>query len=115
MLETHNQMLSTLHRIVAFILISDLVYAIYNLFMHMPKYFIGGLSGRIALIVVHFLCAKSVRTGSTSSRIGSILMTVFMLNMFPLGTVVAVVMLFFSVFKWEKDSTFKLPTKLQKS
>ncbi|EXB48716.1 putative membrane protein [Acinetobacter sp. 1000160] len=42
-------------------------------------------------------------------------MTVFMLNMFPLGTVVAVVMLFFSLFRWEKYSTFKLPTELQKS
>ncbi|WP_032866729.1 hypothetical protein [Acinetobacter sp. 1000160] len=115
MLETHNQTLSTLHRIVAFILISDLVYVIYNLFMHMPHYFIGGLFGRIALIAIHFLCAKSVQTGTTRSRIGSILMTVFMLNMFPLGTVVAVVMLFFSLFRWEKYSTFKLPTELQKS
>ncbi len=102
MLKTNNQILSTLHRVVAFILISDLVYAIYNLYMHMPKYFIGGLLGRIALIAVHFLCAKSVKTGSASSRIGSILMTVFMLNMFPLGTVIAVVILFFSLFKWEK-------------
>lgn len=115
MLKTNNQILSTLHRVVAFILISDLVYAIYNLYMHMPKYFIGGLLGRIALIAVHFLCAKSVKTGRTSSRIGSILMTVFMLNMFPLGTVIAVVMLFFSLFKWEKGSTFKVPIELQKS
>lgn len=115
MLEINNKILSTLHRIVAFILISDLVYAIYNLFMYMPKYFIGGLLGRIALIAVHFLCAQSVETGSTSSRIGSIVMTLFMLNMFPLGTVIAVVMLFFSIFKWEKGSTFKLPIELQKS
>ncbi|MCH7314482.1 hypothetical protein [Acinetobacter sp. ANC 3882] len=115
MLKTNNQILSTLHRIVGFILISDIFYAIYNLFMHMPKYFTGGLLGRIALIAAHFLCAKSVKTGSTSSRIGSIIMTVFMLNMFPLGTVIAVVMLFFSVFKWEKDSTFQLPIELQKS
>jgi len=31
--------------------------------------------------------------------------------MFPIGTVIAVVMLFFSLFKWEKDSTFQLPVK----
>ncbi|KXZ64803.1 hypothetical protein AVENLUH5627_02971 [Acinetobacter venetianus] len=42
-------------------------------------------------------------------------MTVFMLNNFPIGTVIAVMMLFFSLFKWEKDSTFKLPIELQKS
>ncbi|USA45408.1 hypothetical protein NDN11_11815 [Acinetobacter sp. C26M] len=110
-----NQILSTLHRIVAFILISDLVYAIYNLYMHMPKYFVGGLLGRVALIAVHFLCAKSVKTGSTSSRIGSIVMTAFMLNMFPVGTVIAAVMLFFSIFKWEKTSTFQLPTVIPKN
>lgn len=111
MLIHHNQMLSTLHRIAGFILISDLIYAIYNIFVYMPKFFIGGLLGRIVAIAMQFLCARSVKTGTTSSRIGSMVISILMLNMFPVGTVIAVVMLFFSLFKWEKASTFQLPIK----
>lgn len=111
MLIHHNQILSTLHRITGVIVISDLIYAIYNIFVHTPKYFIGSILGLIAAIATQFLCARSVKTGTTSSRIGSIVISILMLNMFPIGTVIAVVMLFFSLFKWEKDSTFQLPIK----
>ena len=45
MLIHHNQILSTLHRITGFIVISDLIYAIYNIFVHTPKYFIGSILG----------------------------------------------------------------------
>lgn len=36
-------------------------------------------------------------------------MTVFMLNNFPVGTVLGVLMLYFSIFKWEKQPIFKVP------
>jgi len=111
MLIHHNQILSTLHRITGFILISDLIYAIYNMFVNMPEYFIGSLLGRIVAIAIQFLCARSVKTGTITSRIGSIVISILMLNMFPIGTVIGIVMLFFSLFKWEKDSTFPLPIK----
>lgn len=115
MLVDKNHTLSTLHRVAAFILISDLVYAIYNIFVHMPKYFIGSLLGLIVSIVIQFLCARSVKTGTISSRIGSIVLSLLLLNMFPIGTTIAAAMLFFSLFKWEKNSTFQLPIENQKA
>lgn len=112
MLNSNNQILSTLHRIVAFILIFDLIYMFYDAFIDHKAYFFGGFLGKMALIVVHFLCAKGVKSGHIANRLGSIFFTVFMLNAFPIGTVFAVIMLFFSIFKWENGQTqvFNLPT-----
>ncbi|MGJ8757987.1 hypothetical protein ACSFV5_11035 [Acinetobacter sp. HC8-3S] len=116
MLNHQNQILSTLHKMAAIVVITLFIYkAVYRFYVDIPQYSIGSFLGVCALIFAHFVCAKSVKTGSISSRFGSIFMTVFMLNNFPIGTVIAVMMLFFSLFKWEKDSTFKLPIELQKS
>ena len=81
----------------------------YDAFIDHKAYFFGGSLGKIALIVVHFLCAKGVKSGHTVNRLGSIFFTVFMLNDFPLGTLLAVIMLFFSIFKWERNQSFNFP------
>lgn len=70
--------------------------------------------GKITLICIHFLCAKEVKSGRQSNRLASIFFTLFMLNAFPIGTLLAVIMLFFSIFKWEKDQTQVLICLLQK-
>ena len=89
----------------AIVVITLFIYkAVYRFYVDIPQYSIGSFLGVCALIFAHFICAKSLKTGSTSSRFGSIFMTV-----------IAVMMLFFSLFKWEKDSTFKLPIELQKN
>lgn len=109
---SHNQILSTLHRVVAFILILDLIYMLYQLFVDHSAYLFGSFLGKITLICIHFLCAKGVKSGRTSNRLASIFFTFFMLNAFPIGTLFAVIILFFSIFKWEKGQTqvFNLPT-----
>ena len=96
----------------AFILIFDLIYMFYDAFIDHKAYFFGGFLGKTALIVIHFLCAKGVKSGHTANRFGSIFFTLFMLNAFPIGTLFAVIMLFFSIFKWEKgqNQVFNLPT-----
>ncbi|ENW97202.1 hypothetical protein [Acinetobacter dispersus] len=116
MLNQRNQILSRLHKMAAIVVITLFIYkAVYRFYVDIPQYSIGYFLGVSALIFAHFVCARSVKTGSTSSRFGSIFMTVFMLNNFPIGTVIAVMILFFSLFKWEKGPTFKLPIELQKS
>lgn len=100
-----NKILSTLHKIVVFVLINTLYYV----FTNQVAYFIGGILGKLVLILIHFLCAKGVKSGSLPNRLGSIFFTFFMLNAFPIGTLVAVVMLFFSVFKWENADEMKRP------
>lgn len=102
-----NQTLSTLHKIVAFVLIFDLINMLYYVFTNQVTYFVGAILGKLVLILIHFLCAKGVKSGSLSNRLGSIFFTLFMLNAFPVGTFVAVVMLFFSVFKWENAQQIK--------
>ncbi|WP_089603557.1 hypothetical protein [Acinetobacter piscicola] len=102
---SNNQILSALHRIVAFILIFDLIYMFYQLFVDHSAYLFGSFLGKLTLICVHFLCAKGVKSGRTSSRLASIFFTIFMLNAFPLGTLFAVTMLFFSLFKWQPNQT----------
>lgn len=110
MVVDQNQTLSTLHKMVAIVVIALLIYkVVYRFYENIPQYSIGSFLGVFALVFVHFVCARSVKTGSTSSQFGSIFMTVFMLNKFPIGTVLGVLMLYFSIFKWEKQPIFKVP------
>lgn len=104
-----NQTLSTLHKIVAFVLIFDLINMLYYVFTNQVRYFVGAILGKLLLIIIHFLCAKGVKSGSLSNRLGSIFFTIFMLNVFPVGTFVGVFMLFYSVFKWENTDQIKQP------
>ena len=109
MLNNTNQILSTLHQVVGYILISDFVLMIYLIFTQHPKFFIGGLLGKIFLIYIHFLCSKAVKYGRFENRLASIFFTIFLFNVFPVGQVLAVIMLYYSIFKWEKPVTFEVP------
>ena len=102
MLKNNNQILSTLHKVVAYVLIFDLVQMIFAIFIQSPQYFIGSLIGKVFLIYIHFLCAKNVKYGRFENRLGSIFYTIFMLSLVPIGTILAVMMLYYSIFRWEK-------------
>lgn len=80
---------------------------LYYVFTNQVTFFVGAILRKLVLILIHFLCAKGVKLGSLPNRLGSIFFTLFMLNAFPVGNFIVVVMLFFSVFGWESAHQIK--------
>ncbi|RZG44814.1 hypothetical protein [Acinetobacter wuhouensis] len=106
MLNLKNKYLSYLHILVAVIVAMDTFYLIYLSISNGVQdaaYLTGGLVGKFCLIVIHYMCSREVQHGSTIGRIASIFFTLFVLAAFPIGTVIGIFMLFFSIFKWDQN------------
>lgn len=98
-----NKVLSWLHYIVAVIVVFDVVYILnYSLDFSQDNtgYLMGAVVGKLILIALHVIAAKTVKNGRTKDRLFSLFLTFFVLSAFPIGTILGVLMLIF-IFKWQ--------------
>lgn len=100
-----NKVLSWLHYIVAVIVVFDAIY-ILNYSLDLSKdnstQLIGNVIGKFILIALHIIAAKIVKNGRTKDRLFSFVLTLFVLSAFPIGTILALIMLMF-IFKWQSS------------
>lgn len=98
-----NKVLSWLHYIVAVIVVFDVIY-ILNYTLDLSKddapYLIANVVGKLLLIALHITAAKMVKNGRVKDRIFSLFLTLFVLSAFPIGSILAIIMLIY-IFKWQ--------------
>lgn len=102
-----NKVLSWLHYIVTVIVVFDLIY-ILNYTLDLSKDnasdLIANMMGKLLLITLHIIAAKKVKNGRIKDRIFSLFMTLFVLSAFPIGSILATIMLIY-IFKWQANET----------
>ncbi|MBJ9738787.1 hypothetical protein I5523_03910 [Acinetobacter oleivorans] len=105
--------LSRAHYVVAIITVLDVIYMFYHymaISSSSSTYLLGEVIGKMVVIGLHLYAAKRVLDGTKNSRYISLFLTVFLLFAFPIGTILAVIMLFL-LYKWEKEPDFFSVTK----